>query len=193
MQNRAQAILDFWFGSKQSSEYGKFRREWFSKDPAFDEAIRKNFLNDYIDAAAGKLTDWQKEKDTNLALIILLDQFPRNMFRNDARAYATDPLALATAKYAIARDFDQSAAIVERMFFYLPFEHSENLADQEQGITLYRKFTETHPEAAEALDYALQHHAIIKRFGRFPHRNAELGRTSTAEEIEFLKQPGSSF
>jgi uncharacterized protein (DUF924 family) len=126
-------------------------------------------------------------------LIILLDQFPRNMFRNDARAYAADPLALAAAKYAIAHDFDQSAVMVERMFFYLPFEHSENINDQEQGVALYRKFTENHPEAAEALDYALQHHAIIKRFGRFPHRNAELERTSTAEEIEFLKQPGSSF
>ncbi|HEY8069784.1 MAG TPA: DUF924 family protein [Burkholderiales bacterium] len=172
-------VLDFWFK--------RDRRAWFDKNPAFDTEIRQRFLPLYELGAAGKLAAWQQASAGCLALIVLLDQFPRNMFRDSARAFAADPLALDAAKHAIALGYDVGMSEDERSFIYLPFEHSESLADQERCCELTKLL------GGEPYRYALRHKEIIDRFGRFPHRNAALGRASTAEEIEFLKTPGSSF
>src|SRR5512135_3515327 len=168
---RTGQVLSFWFGNK--SEYGKRRKEWFSKDAAFDAAIRERFLALYEAAAHGDLARWQDESGDCLALIVLLDQFPRNMFRGSARAFASDGRALDAARHALAMGYDREMLPVERMFTYLPFEHFE--------------------ETNDVYQYAARHHEIIARFGRFPHRNEALGRRSTPEELEFLKQPGSGF
>jgi len=187
---RAGQVLDFWFAAE--SEYGKRRKEWFKKDAAFDAVIQARFLSLYEEAAERKLTRWQHEAGDCLALIVLLDQFPRNMFRGTARAFASDGLALNAARHALASSHDRDMLPVERMFAYLPFEHSEALKDQLLGCELMRpleEFEETH----DAYRYAERHHAIVARFGRFPHRNAVLGRPSSAEEIEFLAQPGAGF
>jgi uncharacterized protein (DUF924 family) len=160
-------------------------RKWFRKDAAFDRAIAARFLPAHEAAAAGRLADWEATPQGALALLLLLDQFPRNMFRASARAFATDPLARAVADRAIARGFDQLCAPAERMFFYLPFEHSENLADQERSLALSRR-----AGGGTADKYAEIHADIIRRFGRFPHRNAVLGRVSTAEERTFLDAGG---
>lgn len=188
----AEAILTFWFGQPDESEYGKSRKIWFTKDPAFDREIRDRFYEDYKLAAAGTLDHWRELPQSCLALIILLDQFPRNMFRGQPQAFATDPQALAAAQYAVERGFDQQLLPVQRWFVYLPFEHSENLEHQNQCVALYQQLSD-HPESLETIDYALRHRAVIERFGRFPHRNKILGRETTPKEAEFLKQPGSSF
>lgn len=187
-----QKILNFWFGEPGSLEYGKSRPEWFTKDPAFDEQIRVQFLNDYEQAAAGELKDWQQLPESCLALILLLDQVPRNLFRGSPQAFATDPQALAATKFAVSHQLDRELLPVQRWFMYLPFEHSENLEDQHQSVALFQQFRDD-PDCASSVDYAIQHLAIIERFGRFPHRNQILGRETTPEEAEFLKQPGSSF
>ena len=158
---------------------------WFTKDAAFDEDIRRRFLDLHEQAAAGKLTRWEQSAGGALALLILLDQFPRNMFRGDARAFATDPLARAIAAGALIRGFDAQAPDGMRGFFYLPFEHSEDLADQERGIAFYKAAGD-----ADGLKWAKIHADIIRRFGRFPHRNAVLGRVTTPEEQAFLDGGG---
>jgi uncharacterized protein (DUF924 family) len=160
-------------------------RKWFGKDADFDRAITARFLATHETAAASGLSDWEATPDGALALLLLLDQFPRNMFRGSARALATDPLARAVADRAIARGFDERAASGERMFFYLPFEHSENLADQERSLALSRC-----AGGGTADRYAEIHADIIRRFGRFPHRNATLGRATTPEEQAFLDAGG---
>lgn len=195
MNKTVRAILTFWFGdpTDPGSEYGYQRRCWFRKDPAFDETIRQRFLTDYEQAAAGEWDDWQSDRYSCLALILLLDQFPRNLFRGDRRGYATDDQALATAHYAIAQKYDQTLLAVERMFIYLPFEHSENMADQAISINLFEQLSSQLPGFESTLDYAYRHREVIAHFGRFPHRNQILGRTSTASELEFLQQPGSRF
>ncbi len=174
-------VLAFWFRGDPRDP------RWFRKDDAFDRDIRTRFLPLYERAARGELDAWREAPRSCLALIVVLDQFPRNMFRGSARAFATDPLALGAARHALARGWDRELAPAERLFAYLPFEHSENLQDQELACDLMRDFD------AEQRDYALRHRDIIRRFGRFPHRNAALGRASTPEEIEFLKSPGSGF
>ena len=158
---------------------------WFEKDAALDGKIRRRFLGAHEAAAAGELTDWEQSAQGALALLILLDQFPRNMFRGQARAFATDPLARAITAGALVRGFDSQAPAEMRSFFYLPFEHSEDLADQERGIALYKAAGD-----ADGLKWAELHADIIRRFGRFPHRNAVLGRTSTPEEQAFLDGGG---
>jgi len=158
--------------------------KWFEKDDAFDDEIRRRFLSTYEAAAAGKFTAWEASAQGALALLILLDQFPRNMFRGQARAFATDPLARAVASRAILNGFDGAFPDL-RSFFYLPFEHSEDLADQERGITLYKAAGD-----ADNLKWAELHADIIRRFGRFPHRNAVLGRVGTPEEQKFLDDGG---
>lgn len=158
--------------------------KWFEKDTAFDDDIRRRFLKTHEAAAAGKLTAWEASPDGALALLILLDQFPRNMFRGQARAFATDPLARALASRAILNGFDGAYPDL-RSFFYLPFEHSEDLSDQERGLTLYKA-----ADDADGLKWAGVHADIIRRFGRFPHRNAVLGRVSTPEEQKFLDDGG---
>ena len=173
----AAEIVSFW------REAGPDR--WFKKDAAFDDQIRERFLDTYEAAAAGKLCGWEHSAQDALALLILLDQFPRNMFRGDARTFATDPLARAVAAGAIVRGFDSQVPADLRGFFYLPFEHSEDLADQERGIAFYKAAGD-----ADGLKWAEIHADIIRRFGRFPHRNAVLGRTTTPEEQKFLDDGG---
>jgi uncharacterized protein (DUF924 family) len=183
-------VLHFWFGP--SSERGKAHKRWFVRNDAFDREIRERFLPLYEEAAAGKLAHLKESAADCLALIVLLDQFPRNMFRGTPRAFATDAMALGAARHAVARGFDRELLPVERLFVYLPFEHSEALEDQERCCELTKPL-DAHPETNDVYRYALAHRDIIRRFGRFPHRNAILGRASTPEEIEFLKGPGSSF
>lgn len=188
----AQEILDFWFGQPDEDGYGKSRKIWFIKNPEFDEEVRSRFLPTYQQAAAGELDSWKASPQACLALIILLDQFPRNLFRGQPQAFATDSLALAYAKHAVAKGFDKELLPIQRQFIYLPFEHSENRRDQHQCLELFSTLKDE-PECASGVDYAHRHFKVIERFGRFPHRNEILGRETTPEEAEFLKQPGSSF
>jgi uncharacterized protein (DUF924 family) len=169
-------IVTFW------REAGPER--WFTKDPAFDEDIRRRFLAAHEAAAAGKLKSWEETAQGALALMILLDQFPRNLFRGDKRTFATDELARAITAAALIKGFDGQVGKDMRAFFYLPFVHSEHLADQERALALY--------QAAHTDDFKwTQIHAdIIRRFGRFPHRNAVLGRKTTADEQVFLDNGG---
>ncbi|AFY99191.1 DUF924 family protein [Calothrix sp. PCC 6303] len=184
-------ILDFWFGSPTQPEYGKPQRFWFNKQPEFDNELRTRFQQDYEQAAAGNLEDWKNNSEACLALILLLDQFPRNMFRNTPQAFATDPKAVVTAETAISKGYDQQLLTVQRWFIYLPFEHSENIQHQEKAVKLFQQLSND-TESQSTIDYAIRHLEIIQRFGRFPHRNEILGRISTSEEKEFLKQPGTS-
>ena len=185
-------VLDFWFGPAGSGEYGRARAAWFSKDPDFDARILGRFLDLHERAAAGQCNAWRDGPDSSLALAVVLDQFPRNMFRGTPRAFATDGSALELARLAVSRGFDRGLLPVQRWFLYLPFEHSENLADQDRSVELFESLRGD-PESASPIDYAHRHRDVILRFGRFPHRNAILGRSSTPEELEFLRQPGSSF
>jgi uncharacterized protein (DUF924 family) len=159
--------------------------KWFTKDDAFDAEIRDRFLATYEAAANGRLSDWEANAEGALALVIVLDQFPRNMFRGSARIHSADPLARAVADRAVARRYDEQVAPSERTFFYLPFEHSEDRVDQERCVALHRAAGD-----AEGLKWAEHHADIIRRFGRFPHRNKLLGRVTTAEEQAFLDAGG---
>lgn len=170
-------VITFW------REAGPER--WFKKDFAFDQAILERFLATHEAAADGKLTAWERSAEGALALLILLDQFPRNMFRGDARTFATDPLARAVAAGALVRGFDGQFEPQMRSFFYLPFEHSEDLADQDRSVAFYRAMGD-----ADLLKWAELHADIIRRFGRFPHRNQILGRSTTPEEQAFLDSGG---
>jgi uncharacterized protein (DUF924 family) len=172
-----QSVLAFW------REAGP--EKWFKKDQTFDDAIRTRFLETYEAAAAGRLSDWEQTAEGALALVILLDQFPRNMFRGDARSFAADPLARAVAERALARGYDRNMPIGDRQFFYLPFEHSESMPDQDKCCALFAATGD-----ANLLKWAQLHADIIRRFGRFPHRNAVLGRTTTPEEQAFLDADG---
>ncbi|MBV9346619.1 MAG: DUF924 family protein [Pseudolabrys sp.] len=160
--------------------------KWFKKDAAFDAEITRRFLAAHEAAAAGKLKSWEESPEGALALLILLDQFPRNMFRNSARAFATDAQARAVTAAALIQGFDSQVGDM-RGFFYLPFQHSEDLADQETGIKLYAAAGD-----ADGLKWARIHADIIREFGRFPHRNAVLGRAMTAPEQAFLDAGGFS-
>ena len=190
---RIDDILDFWFGRPGDADYGEKRDIWFEKNDEFDAAIRDRFTADYEAAKAGELDHMQRTARGALALIILLDQFPRNMFRGEPRAFATDAQAREVAGAAIASGFDQALTPVERTFMYLPFEHGENLADQARYAWCVRACQPAGPARDTSVDYGRLHRVIIERFGRFPHRNAALGRASTADEIAFLDEPNSSF
>lgn len=183
------AVLDFWF-----QPAGGYRPEWFRKDDTFDAAIREGFAGDVEAALTGTLPAAASAED-QLARIILLDQFTRNIFRGTARAFAGDTQALKLATELVASGRDKNLDPWQRWFAYLPFEHSESLIEQERSVALYTALAREMqaPAFDSALDYAEKHRVIIARFGRFPHRNAILGRESSAEETEFLKQPGSSF
>jgi uncharacterized protein (DUF924 family) len=185
-------ILDFWFGAPDSSERGRPRKAWFAKSDAFDAIVRERFLATHAAADAGALDAWRRTPHAALALVIVLDQFPRNMFRGAARAFASDAKALDVARDLVDRDFDAALVPVERCFAYLPFEHAEDLAMQRRAVELFGRIGQD-AWGATTLDYALRHHDVIARFGRFPHRNAILGRASTPAEIAFLQQPGSGF
>jgi uncharacterized protein (DUF924 family) len=189
---RVRALLDFWFGAPGTPDCDAPRKIWFKADPAFDAALGAHFLDDHRRAAAGACAHWLDACGPALALVLLLDQLPRNLHRGRAEAFACDPLARPAARQAIARGFDRLVPPVRRNFFYLPFEHSEVLADQEMSLALYTAMPPG-PHYDSNLDFARRHHAIIARFGRFPHRNRALGRPSTPEEEAFLNEPGSSF
>lgn len=169
-------ILDFWFEETQT-------RQWFQVDPAFDKTVTDRYLDSYEKASLGIYDDWKNSSDGCLALCLLLDQFPRNMFRGSAKAYATDSKALVIAKYAISKGFDQVLIPIKRRFLYLPFEHSENLNDQRRCVELFETMKKYDPMGH---DYALRHLKTIERFGRFPHRNIILSRMDTPEEQEYL-------
>ena len=173
----AQDVLDFWMSAGPD--------KWFNKSDAFDRDIRNNFLPTYEAAAAGRLSGWETTPEGALALVIVLDQFPRNMFRNDARAWANDPVALGIANRALDAGYDEQVPMELRAFFYLPLMHSEKLADQERSVDLYRALGNENN-----LKYAEIHADIIRKFGRFPHRNPVLGRDTTPEEKVFLESGG---
>jgi uncharacterized protein (DUF924 family) len=177
----AEAVLEFWFNETE-------REKWFRKDDAFDEAVRARFANVYRSAAAGELDRWQETPRGCLALVIVLDQFPRNMFRGDARCFATDAAARAVLRHALDSGFDEGLSVPEKQFLYLPLQHSEDAADQALSVTLNAATGD-----ADLLKWAEAHQRIVARFSRFPHRNEILGRETTPEEAEFLKEKGSSF
>jgi uncharacterized protein (DUF924 family) len=175
----AEDVLAFWLAAGHE--------RWFEHDDAFDAAVRERFATTYGDAAAGKLGAWDGTPDGALALVIVLDQFPRNMFRGSARSFSTDAVARTVADRAIAGGFDQKVAMPERVLFYLPFEHSEALIDQERAVALIAATGD-----ADLLKWAKLHADIIRRFGRFPHRNAFFRRNITPEEQAFLDSGGFS-
>ena len=170
-------VLTFWFAPD-------VQPLWFASTPDFDEQLRARFLATYRAAAAGQLTDWDATAEGALALVIVLDQFPPNLFRGQPESFATEVAARAVADRAIARGFDQALPPKQRQFLYLPFMHSEVLADQERSVRLYQQ-----PGLEDSLRFARHHRDLIARFGRFPHRNAILGRPSTAEERAYLASP----
>lgn len=176
-------VLSFWFGEDPDI----VRAAWFEKDDAFDTTIVTRFGSVYDAAAIGQLDAMANTPLGCLTLVIVLDQFPRNMFRDDPRAFATDGKALDLSRTAIERGLDRTLGALQRQFLYMPFQHSEDLVTQRRSIEL---FADTGPDGQE---YAKRHLDIIERFDRFPHRNAILGRESTPEELAFLQQPDSSF
>ena len=185
-------ILDFWFLREDEAGYGKRRKAWFVKDPEFDREIFTHFKADYDQAASGELSCWEEAPRSCLALIILLDQFPRNLFRGTPQVYATDAKALSLTQHAVAKGFDRELPLVQRWFIYFPLGHSENLAHQRQVVDLCHQLGED-PDSLFITSAAIRHLEVIERFGRFPHRNHILGRTTTPAEAEFLQQPDSSF
>jgi uncharacterized protein (DUF924 family) len=195
-----EAILDFWFGTDPDD--GVVVKEksalWWSKNPEVDGEIRQRFENSVMRAAAGELSDWQSTPRGRLVLILLTDQFPRSVYRDSPRAFAHDSKALACALDGIERGLDVQLRPIERVFFYLPLEHSESLEHQEQSVKYFGELfsivsPEHKPLFEEYLNFAVRHRDIITRFGRFPHRNKILGRESTLAELAFLAKAGSSF
>ncbi len=192
MPLQATEVLDFWFGPPDGAEYGRPRAVWFRKNPQFDALVGDRFGPLLATAARGELGDWSGSPESLLALIVVLDQFPRNIFRGKPQSFATDPAALAAANTMVERQWDWRLVPVMRMFAYLPFEHSERQTDQDRCVALMQRVLED-AQLADMPAWAIKHQAVIARFGRFPHRNAILGRQSTSDELEFLAQPGSSF
>jgi uncharacterized protein (DUF924 family) len=193
-------VLEFWFGRLEGPLDFPAEKSalWFRKSDETDSLIRGQFQLMWQRALEGAYDSWSKTPHGRLALILLLDQFSRNMFRGTPRAFEGDSSALELAREGVQKKEDRNLHTVERVFFYMPFEHSEDLEMQKESVRLFTELLEsTHDQlkrpVREFLRYAQAHHDIIKRFGRFPHRNLILGRESTAEELEFLKQPGSSF
>ena len=192
LPDRATALLDAWFGMLDDPEREKPRQIWFKSSAHFDAALRREFLADYEAAAGGALASWEALPAGALALVLLLDQIPRNIFRDTPRAYATDPAACAAADRALARGFDQLLAPVWRRFFHMPFHHSENIDDQRRSRALFEALPRNPDRAGSLRRYGRPYLEVIERFGRFPHRNAILGRESTPEEIAFLAERAKS-
>jgi len=193
-------VLNFWFGTLDAAGCADaaHAERWWKKNQSFDDELRQRFGTLHEAIANGDHDDWLKTPRGRLAYVIALDQFSRNLFRDSPRMYAYDAKALGAARKGVAASVDKALAHDERIFLYMPFEHSEELADQALCITLFARMCEglsgdALKRAQDNVTYARRHHDIVKRFGRFPHRNAILGRASTPEEAEFLTTPGSSF
>lgn len=200
MTETSESILAFWFGNSKddavtASEQTKL---WWSKDERTDQEIRRRFESSTEAMGRGDLDDWAATPHGLLAMVLLVDQFPRNMYRNLPESFAFDTLALRWSLHALERGMDNRLRPIERVFLYLPLEHSESLADQQRAVFLFEQLlrevpAEQHDVFAGFLDYAIRHRDVIARFGRFPHRNRILERESTPEEVAFLEEPGSSF
>lgn len=188
-----QDVLDFWFHPESHADYLQNRVEWFQKNPDFDASIRTRFGTLVQRALDGGLREWESETKGALARVLILDQFTRNIGRDTAAAFAGDAQALALARTLVEQGRAVELPPMQRQFVYLPYMHAEDLAVQQACVALYEALVAEHPGFESALDYAIRHRDIVARFGRFPHRNAALGRATTAEEAEFLLQPGSSF
>ncbi len=201
MPSEAQAVLDFWFGPPEDPGYRGVRESWFRKDPAFDAQVALRFGPLIEGALVGAIDPWAQTGGAGngesalaaVARVIVLDQFTRNAFRGTARAFAGDAAALQGARALVASGLDRTLSGVQRQFAYLPFEHAEDLAHQRTAMQLFEQLARDEPALAGLHAWARQHHDIVARFGRFPHRNTALGRESTAEEQAFLAQPGSAF
>ncbi len=198
--NEPEDILEFWFGELDGFGCAapNQRKLWWTKSDAFDQTIRSKFLGTYEAVVAGDREHWRGAPRQALAYIVVLDQFSRNMFRDTPKMFAADELAREVCCEGLDAGFDSELAFDERVFFYLPLEHSEYEADHERCHEMFSSLCESAPDSLKAdaeyyLDFARRHREIIERFGRYPHRNAILGRASTPEELEFLEQPGSSF
>lgn len=183
MRDTRQEVLKFWFDETVPAQ-------WFQKNDSFDAEVRDRFMVTYEMAMKDLCAEWTRDADGVLALCLVLDQFPRNMFRGTPKAFATDSKALLIAKQALHRGFDKILSPIKRRFIYLPFEHSEDLRNQKKSVELFLSMREADPLGYE---YALKHYEVIEKFGRFPHRNAILGRESTEEELQYLRLPGAGF
>jgi len=182
-------ILDFWFGAPGSPDYCQPRTAWFSPDPDFDAAIAANFGNVVRDALAGGLRDWDAHGSFGLlARILVLDQFPRNLFRGSPRSFAGDALALEAAQQLRMSGAHLRLQPVQQWFAYMPFEHAEDMAMQDLSLSLFTELAREHPGFDEVLAWVRKYHGVIARFGRFPFRNDVLGRESTPAELAFLQQ-----
>jgi uncharacterized protein (DUF924 family) len=197
MDERAEELLEVWFGTLDEDGIAPpdRRKRWFAGDPAFDEELRRRFGDLHEQACAGELDRWAQTPRGRLALVLLLDQLSRHLHRGMAEAFAADAHALALARGALARGEDRELALCERAFLYLPFEHAEDLAAQEISVERFAELAAIAPERArplfeEFLDWAVRHRDVIARFGRFPHRNAVLGRATTPEEQAWLEREG---
>jgi uncharacterized protein (DUF924 family) len=193
MDPDAAAVLDYWFAAPGSPEDGTFRELWFRKSDATDREIGARFGALIERALRGELAEWDAHADSALAQILLLDQFTRNALRDTPRAFAGDARALAAASAMVGRRLDEALPPVRRSFVYMPFEHAETIAAQDEAVRLFTRLAAAAPELEHMLGYAQRHREVIRRFGRFPHRNAILGRRDTAEEAAFLQEPGSRF
>jgi uncharacterized protein (DUF924 family) len=197
---RIEEVLAFWFGPSpdDAGTIASQGARWFARDEDLDAGIRERFAPLREDAVAGRLDAWLGAPRGRLALIVLVDQFSRNLFRGDARAFEHDPLARRWTLAGIEAGCDRALRAIERVFFYLPLEHSESLADQQRAVALFAALRDDVPASlrepfAGFLDYAQRHRDVIERFGRFPHRNGVLGRVSSAEERAYLAEPGAGF
>jgi uncharacterized protein (DUF924 family) len=188
LADRAKAVLDGWFGPPGDPRREQHREVWFKSSEEFDAALREAFLADYEAAAAGAFNSWEAKPEGALALLLLLDQCPRNIFRGTPRAYATDAAARAVAGRALANGFDRLVPPAWRLFFYMPFHHSENLDDQRRSRALFEALPRNPDRRASLRRYGVPYVEVIERFGRFPHRNAILGRQSTSDEIALLAE-----
>jgi len=188
LPDRATALLDFWFGPPGDPGREQHRQIWFRSNVEFDAVLRREFLADYEAAAAGMLLSWEAGAEGALALVLLLDQVPRNIFRGTPRAYASDAAARATADRALERGFDQMIPPAWRLFFYMPFHHSEDLTDQRRSLALSKALPRNPDRGGSLRRYGRPYIEVIERFGRFPHRNEILGRESTPAEIAFLAE-----
>ena len=192
LPDRARALLDAWFGPPGDPDRERHREIWFKSTTEFDDALRHTFLADLEAGAAGELRSWEALPEGSLALVLVLDQIPRNIFRGTPRAYATDAAARAAADRALERGFDRLVPLVWRRFFYMPFHHSEDIADQRRSVALFDALPRNPDRRGALRRYGRPYIDVIERFGRFPHRNEILGRESTPDEIAFLAERDKS-